>query len=83
MEKYSGSGVTLPGSREVTVFVTIDRNLVRQLDLDKLKIGIILVRVRSNMLACYQPLFDELRFAAEQVKPGNVIVVPKGSLYER
>lgn len=62
-----------------TVFVTIDRNLVRQLDLDKLKIGIILVRVRSNMLACYQPLFDELRFAAEQVKPGNVIVVPKGS----
>lgn len=62
-----------------TVFVTIDRNLVRQLDLDKLKIGIILVRVRSNMLACYQPLFDELRLAAELVKPGKVIVVPKVS----
>jgi hypothetical protein len=45
------------------VFVTIDRNLERQQNLAKLKMGIIVVRVPSNEIAYYEPLFEKLKGA--------------------
>ena len=55
------------------VFVTIDRNLERQQNLTKLKIGIIVVRVLPNEIRFYKPLFEKLMAAAETVRAGEVI----------
>lgn len=60
---------------EFDVFVTIDRNLERQQNLAKLKMGIIIVRVPSNEIAYFEALFEQLKAAAETVRPGQVIYV--------
>jgi hypothetical protein len=57
------------------VFVTIDSNLERQQNLAKLKIGLIVVRVLRNEIGYYEPLFEQLKVAAETVRPGQVIYV--------
>jgi hypothetical protein len=57
------------------VFVTIDRNLERQQNLAKLKMGIVVVRVPSNEIAYYEPLFEKLKRAAETVDAGQVVYV--------
>ena len=57
------------------VFVTIDRNLEHQQNVAKLKMGIVIVRVPSNEIADYEPLFEKLKAAAESVRPGQVIYV--------
>jgi predicted nuclease of predicted toxin-antitoxin system len=57
------------------VFVTIDRNLERQQNLAKLRMGIVVVRVPSNGMAYYEPLLERLTAAAETVRPGHVIYV--------
>ena len=57
------------------VFVTIDRNLERQQNLSKLKMGIVIVRVPSNEIAHYEPLFDQLEAAVETIRAGQVIYV--------
>jgi hypothetical protein len=57
------------------VFVTIDRNLERQRNLAKRKMGIVVVRVPSNEIGYREPLFEQLKAAAETVGPGQVIYV--------
>jgi hypothetical protein len=57
------------------VFVMIYRNLERQQNLTKLKIGIIVVRVLRNVIQYYKPLFEKLKAAAETVLAGEVIYV--------
>jgi len=42
------------------VFVTIDRRLERQYNLAKYRLGFVIVRVPSNMLSSFEPIFDEL-----------------------
>ena len=54
------------------LFVTIDRKLERQHDLKKLKLGFVIVRVLSNEIGSYHPIFAALREAAENVKHGQV-----------
>lgn len=60
---------------EFDVFVTIDRNLEHQQNLARLKLGFVVVRVPSNELAYYLPLFKQLRTASETVKKGAVTYV--------
>jgi hypothetical protein len=57
------------------LLVTIDRNLERQQNLAKLRMGIVVVRVPSNEMAYYEPLFEQLKAAAETVRPRQVIYV--------
>ena len=57
------------------VFITIDRNLERQQNLAKLKMGIIVVRVPSNEITYYEPLFDQLKRAAETARAGQIVYV--------
>jgi hypothetical protein len=57
------------------VFVTIDRNLERQQNLAKLRMGIVVVRVPSNEIRYYEPLFEQLKGAAEIVRAGQVMYV--------
>ena len=60
---------------EFDVFVTIDRSLEHQQNLARLKLGFVVVRVPSNELAYYLPLFEQLRIAAESVQKGAIIYV--------
>ena len=57
------------------VFVTIDRNLEREHNLKKSKLGFVVARVPSNQIGSYHPILLELLKAAENVKSGEVIHV--------
>jgi predicted nuclease of predicted toxin-antitoxin system len=57
------------------VFVTIDRRLERQHNLKKLRLGFVFVRVPSNEIGSYQPIFAALKKATESVKAGELIQV--------
>ena len=57
------------------VFVTIDRNLEKQHNLKKMKLGFVVARVPSNEISSYRPIFNELQRAADRVKPGETIHV--------
>lgn len=58
------------------VFITIDTGFAYQHNLRKLTFGIVIVHVPANTLEFYQPIFDQIRHAAEMVKAGQVIHVP-------
>jgi hypothetical protein len=57
------------------VFVTIDRNLEHQQNLRKLDMGFLIIRVPSNEITSYRPLFLEIQAAAENVRAGEVVQV--------
>jgi predicted nuclease of predicted toxin-antitoxin system len=57
------------------VFVTVDRQLEKQNDLSKLKLGFVIARVLNNRLDGFLPIFDELNTAAQNVRFGEVIYV--------
>ena len=59
--------------RHFDVFITIDRRLEFQNALYKFRLGFVVVRVPSNRLHAFLPLFDELLAAASTVRPGEVI----------
>ena len=54
------------------VFVTIDRNLEFQNNLKIVKMGFVIARVRSNEIASYQPILEQLKEAVESVRAGEV-----------
>jgi len=58
------------------VFVTIDRKIPHQHNLKAFRLGFVLVRVRSNEIGRYRPLFSEIRLAAETVRKGQLIQLP-------
>ena len=75
--------LTLPDNELLTlaqgnfdVFVTIDNGFAYQHNLQRLSFGIVIVHAPANTLEFYEPMFDEIRQAAETVKPGEVIHVP-------
>ncbi len=57
------------------VFVTVDRNLEYQNNLKCLALGFVIVRVRTNEINSYEPLFRQLNEAAGRVRAGEVIHV--------
>jgi hypothetical protein len=61
--------------RSFDVFVTIDRRLERQYNLATYRLGFVIVRVPSNMLSAFEPIFDQLREAADRVRPGEIVHV--------
>ena len=54
------------------VFVTIDRKLEHEWSLKEFKLGFVIVRVPSNEIASYRPIFEHLKRAAESVRLGEV-----------
>ena len=62
------------------VFVTIDRNIEYQHNIRGLGFGIVIVHVRKNRIAYYEPIFDELRRAVRSVRPGEVVHVVSPTL---
>ena len=59
----------------IDVLVTIDKGFEFQQNLAKLKFGIAIVHVHRNTMNCYRPLFAELVYAVQRVKPGEVVHV--------
>ena len=60
---------------EFEVLVTIDAGFMREQNLAKVSLGIVLVRVPNNKLSSYVPLFEAMRSAAENVGPGKLVIV--------
>jgi hypothetical protein len=54
------------------VFVTIDRKLENQHELNKIRLGFVVARVPSNRISSYRPIFAVLLAAAENVRRGEV-----------
>jgi hypothetical protein len=65
----------LDAERSFDVVVTIDRKIELQQDLTQFRLGFVIARVRSNLISEFLPIFEQLREAAERVKPGEIIHV--------
>jgi hypothetical protein len=60
-----------------SVFVTGDRNLEYQQNLANRKMGVVVVAASSNALEDLIPLIPAVLAAIENVRPGQVLRVPK------
>ena len=58
------------------VFLTVDKNLVRQQDLTGLRIAVIVLRARSNKIDDLGPLVPQVLARLSSVQPGTVTFVP-------
>jgi predicted nuclease of predicted toxin-antitoxin system len=58
------------------IFVTVDKNLVRQQDLTGLRIAVIVLRARSNKIDDLGPLAPRVLALLSSVQPGTVTFVP-------
>ena len=64
-------------SEQFDVFVTVDRNLAFQQNVDELTIAVIVLRARTNRLSDLRPLVQDLLSAAQSVERGTVRFVPE------
>ena len=58
------------------VFLTVDKNLVRQQDLTGLRIAVIVLRARSNKIEDLGPLVPRVLVLLASVQPATVTFVP-------
>jgi predicted nuclease of predicted toxin-antitoxin system len=58
------------------VFLTVDKNLVREQDLTGLQIAVIALRARSNKIEDLSPLVPQALTLLSSVQPGTVTVIP-------
>jgi hypothetical protein len=73
------NGVLLAlASQQFDVFVTVDRNLAFQQNVEGLPMAVIVLRARANRLADLKPLVPDLMAAIETAPLGTVIVVGLG-----
>jgi len=61
--------------QEFDVFVTLDQNFEDQLNMLKARLGLLVVKVPDNKIKCYEPIFAEMRDAAEKPGAGRVFGV--------
>ena len=54
------------------VFLTVDKNLVRQQDLAGLRIAVIVLRARSNKIEDLGPLMPQVLLLLASIQPGTV-----------
>ena len=66
-------------AREFDVFVTVDRNLSFQQNLDVLPIAVIVLSAPTNRLAELRPLVPRLLAAIASPAPGRAVMVGAGS----
>jgi hypothetical protein len=62
-------------SQQFDVFVTVDRNLAFQQNLEGLSIAVIVLRAHTNRLADLKPLVPDLMAAIEKAPPATVSFV--------
>jgi predicted nuclease of predicted toxin-antitoxin system len=62
-------------SKSFEVFVTMDKNLPHQQNLESLPFGVVVLRAKSNRFEDTQPLMAELMKRLNEVTAGKVILV--------
>jgi hypothetical protein len=67
----------LPAATAFDVFVTVDRNLSFQQNVNVFSIAVIVLRARTNRLADLQRLVPNLLPAIAAAVPGAVTVIPE------
>ena len=70
--KENGDLVTLAADN-YDVFVTVDRNLTFQQNLEKFRIAIVILGARGNRLEDLMPLVPGLQRAIDTIEPGQVV----------
>jgi hypothetical protein len=64
-------------SQEFDVFVTVDRNLAFQQNVNLLPIAVVVFRARTNRLSDLVPLIPDLLMAIDEAQPGTLKFVGK------
>jgi len=62
--------------QEFDAFVTMDTNLEYQQNLGALKLGVIVLRAKSNAYSVIAPLMPQVNAALRSIEPGDVVHVP-------
>ena len=71
-----GDGALLATAQDAfDVLVTIDRKFEFQQNIAKFRIGLVVVRVPKNQLRYYQVIREELLWAIQRVRAGEVVHV--------
>jgi len=73
--KKNGAPLALAEKAGFQAFLTIDRGIEHQQNLESLRIAIILVRVRSGQLSEFLPLIPALLSAIDSIKGGQLVKV--------
>lgn len=60
-------------AKEFDVFLTVDRSLIYQQNLQGIPIGIISLRAKSNRLLDLRPFMPEVRSALKSIQPGQIV----------
>jgi len=55
------------------LFVTVDRRMEFENRLDRFRLAFLIIRVRSNKLADFLPLYDSIQSAVDSIRPGQII----------
>jgi hypothetical protein len=71
----SSDPALLDAAEAFDVFVTVDRKLPFQNRIDNRRFGVVLVRVPSNRIEAYRPLFPALLKCVESITPGELAEV--------
>lgn len=62
--------------QEFDAFVTMDRNLEYQQNLQSLKLGVVVLRAQSNAYSVVASLLPQVNEVLRSIKPGTVMHVP-------
>jgi hypothetical protein len=68
--KIKNGALLMLASQRFDVFVTVDRNLSFQQNLDSVSLAVIVLRAKTNRLADLRPLVPSLLVAIESALPG-------------
>ena len=70
-----GNGRLLDAAADFDVFITVDKNLVKQQEIAGRSLAVIVLRVRSNKIEDISPVVPQVIAVLADVKPGTVTVV--------
>jgi predicted nuclease of predicted toxin-antitoxin system len=65
---------------EFDVFVTLDQNIEHQLNMRKIGLGLLVVKVPDNKIKFYEPIFPQMLEAAENLSAGQILRVTSALL---
>lgn len=61
---------------EFDAFLTMDRGIEHQQNLEGLELAIVVLRARSNSIEDIVPLVEDVKEALGNIRPGAVVTVP-------
>jgi hypothetical protein len=71
-----GNGQLLDAAVDFELFITVDKNLVKQQHLAGRRLAVIVLRATSNKIEDIAPLVPQVMSLLTDLKPGTVMIVP-------